>query len=71
MELVSLMFPGHCKEARDGEREEDGKENYPPGDEKRILPAQFTSAEGEGSDLYACHIKEAAFARLLLEHQTQ
>lgn len=28
-------------------------------------PAQFTSDEGEGRDLYACHSKEAAFARLL------
>ena len=28
-------------------------------------PAQFTSDEEEGRDLYACHSKEAAFARLL------
>lgn len=28
-------------------------------------PAQFTSDEGEGRDLYACHSNEATFARLL------
>lgn len=28
-------------------------------------PAQFTSEEGEGRDLYACHSNEAVFDRLL------
>jgi hypothetical protein len=28
-------------------------------------PAQFTSEDGKGRDLYACHSKEAVFARLL------
>lgn len=34
-------------------------------EEKRDEPAQFTSEEGEGRDLYACHSNEAAFDRLL------
>jgi len=29
------------------------------------IPAQFTSADGEGKDLYACHNNDAVFARLL------
>jgi hypothetical protein len=29
-------------------------------------PAQFTSEDGDGSDLYACQSNDAAFARLLL-----
>lgn len=29
------------------------------------VPAQFTSEEGAGRDLYACHNKDAVFARLL------
>ena len=33
------------------------------------VPAQFTSDDGEGRDLYACHNKEAAFARLLNIYQ--
>lgn len=31
-------------------------------------PAQFTSEEGAGKDLYACHNNEAVFARLLGRH---
>jgi hypothetical protein len=31
----------------------------------RDIPAQLTSEDGVGSDLYACHRSEAAFARLL------
>lgn len=31
----------------------------------RDEPAQFTSEEGEGSDLYACHSNDAAFDKLL------
>lgn len=31
----------------------------------RYIPAQFTSEEGEGRELYACHRREAVFARLL------
>jgi hypothetical protein len=35
--------------------------------EERVqdIPAQFTSEEGEGRDLYACHRSDAVFARLL------
>ena len=29
------------------------------------IPAQFTSEEGEGRDLYACQSSDAVFARLL------
>lgn len=32
-----------------------------------FLPAQFTWLLGEGSDLYACHKREAALARLLFD----
>jgi len=32
-----------------------------------LLPAQFTLLLAEGSDLYACHKREAALARLLSE----
>lgn len=32
---------------------------------RRSVPAQFTSADGEGKDLYACHNNDAVFAKLL------
>ena len=35
------------------------------GRRKGRIPAQFTSEEGAGRDLYACHNKDAVFARLL------
>ena len=37
--------------------------------EKGEVPAQLTSEEGEGRDLYACHSKDAVFARLLFLYQ--
>lgn len=41
---------------------EEGREE---GMDRGDLPAQFTSDEGDGRDLYACQRSEAAFARLL------
>lgn len=34
-------------------------------EEEKDRPAQFTSEDGEGRDLYACHNRDAVFARLL------
>ena len=36
------------------------------GKRRRDAPAQFTSMDGPGSDLNACHSREAVLARLLL-----